>query len=95
MDILVEKGLDQAQFNQSITQENLEIGKGLDDKVETMNRMSSFLFHHSERINRETTLTASYLHWVQQPQQGVLLLHKAVSATYCSYLKGLPSVSII
>ena len=61
MDILVEKGLDQAQFNQSITQENLEVGKGLDDKVETMNRMSSFLFHHSERINRETTLTASYL----------------------------------
>lgn len=61
MDILVEKGLDQAQFNQSITQENLEIGKGLNDKVETMNRMSSFLFHHSERINRETTLTAAYL----------------------------------
>jgi hypothetical protein len=61
MDILVESGLDQAQFNQSITQENLEIGKGLDDKIDTMNRMSSFLFHHSERINRETTLTAAYL----------------------------------
>jgi hypothetical protein len=61
MDILVESGLDQAQFNQSITQENLEIGKGLGDKIDTMNRMSSFLFHHSERINRETTLTAAYL----------------------------------
>lgn len=31
------------------------------DKIDTMNRMSSFLFHHSERINRETTLTAAYL----------------------------------
>ena len=59
MDILVEKGLDQAQFNQSITQENLEIGR--DAPLETMNRVSSFLFHHSERINRETTLTAAYL----------------------------------
>ena len=59
MDVLVEKGLDQAQFNQSITQENLEIGK--DAPLETMNRMSSFLFHHSERINREATLTAAYL----------------------------------
>jgi hypothetical protein len=59
MDILVESGLDQAQFNQSITQENLEIGK--DAPLETMNRVSSFLFHHSERINRETTLTAAYL----------------------------------
>ena len=59
MDILVESGLDQAQFNQSITQENLEVGRGAD--LETMNRVSSFLFHHSERINREATLTAAYL----------------------------------
>jgi len=63
MDILVEKGLDQAQFNQSITQENLEIGR--DAPLETMNRMSSFMFHHSERFNRETTLTAAYLLEVQ------------------------------
>jgi hypothetical protein len=59
MDILVESGLDQAQFNQSITQENLDIGR--DAPLESVNRISSFMFHHSERINREATLQASYL----------------------------------
>ena len=67
MDILVEKGLDQAQFNQSITQENLEVGK--DAPLETMNRISGFLFHHAERFNRETTLVSSYLLEVEKLQK--------------------------
>jgi len=69
MDILVEKGLDQAQFNQSITQENLEIGRDPGSAVETMNRMSSFMFHHSERFNRETTLVSAYMLEVQKLQK--------------------------
>jgi hypothetical protein len=69
MDILVEKGLDQAQFNQSITQENLEIGRDPGSAVETMNRVSSFMFHHSERFNRETTLVSAYMLEVQKLQK--------------------------
>jgi hypothetical protein len=69
MDILVEKGLDQAQFNQSITQENLEIGRDPGSAVETMNRISSFMFHHSERFNRETTLVSAYMLEVQKLQK--------------------------
>ena len=69
MDILVEKGLDQAQFNQSITQENLEIGRDPGSAVETMNRVSSFMFHHSERFNRETTLVSAYMLEVKKLQK--------------------------
>ena len=57
--ILVKRGSDQGQFNQSMTQENLEVGR--DAPMETFNKYSSFMFHHSERINRETTLIAAYL----------------------------------
>jgi len=58
-DILIKMGVDQGQFNQSMTQENLEIGR--DAPLETFNKYSSFMFHHSERFNRETTLTAAYM----------------------------------
>ena len=57
--ILVKRGSDQGQFNQSMTQENLEVGR--DAPMETFNKYSSFMFHHSERVNRETTLIAAYL----------------------------------
>ena len=67
MDILVERGLEQAQFNQSMIQEQLEIGQG--NSMETFNKYSSFMFHHSERINRETTLTAAYLLEVKDMQK--------------------------
>ena len=33
--------------------------------LETFNKFSSFMFHHSERFNRETTLTSAYLLEVQ------------------------------
>ena len=67
MDILVERGLEQAQFNQSMIQEQLEIGQG--NSMETFNKYSSFMFHHSERVNRETTLTAAYLLEVKDMQK--------------------------
>ena len=63
-DILIEMGTDQGQFNQSMTQENLEMGRGA--PLETFNKFSSFMFHHSERFNRETTLTSAYLLEVQK-----------------------------
>ena len=44
MDILVERGLEQNQFNQSMIQEQLEIGQG--NSMETFNKYSSFMFHH-------------------------------------------------
>ena len=63
MDILVESGLAQNQFNQSMIQEQLEIGQG--GSMERFNKVSSFMFHHAERFNRETTLTAAYMLEVQ------------------------------
>jgi len=63
-DILIQMGTDQGQFNQSMTQENLEMGRGA--PLETFNKFSSFMFHHSERFNRETTLVSAYLLEVQR-----------------------------
>ena len=57
-DILFETAADQGQANQSMTQESLEIGR--DAPMEGINRWTSGMFHHAERFNRETTLTASY-----------------------------------
>ena len=66
-DVLIRMGIDQGQFNQSMTQENLEIGR--DAPLETFNRFSSFMFHHSERFNRETTLVSAYTLKVKQLQK--------------------------
>ena len=66
-DILISMGIDQGQFNQSMTQEDLEIGR--DAPLETFNKVSGFMFHHSERFNRETTLTAAYMLEVQKMQR--------------------------
>ncbi len=57
-DILFETAADQGQANQSMTQESLEIGR--DAPMEGINKWTSGMFHHAERFNRETTLTASY-----------------------------------
>lgn len=57
-DILFETAADQGQANQSMTQESLEIGR--DAPLEGINKWTSGMFHHAERFNRETTLTASY-----------------------------------
>jgi hypothetical protein len=64
LDVLIEMGSDQGQANQSMTQESLEIGR--DAPLEGVNKWTSAMFHHSERFNRETTLTAAYLLEVQK-----------------------------
>jgi hypothetical protein len=66
-DILIAMGVDQGQFNQSMVQEDLEVGRS--SPMETVNKYSSFMFHHSERFNRETTLTAAYMLEVQKLQR--------------------------
>jgi hypothetical protein len=66
-DILIAMGVDQGQFNQSMVQEDLEVGRSA--PMETVNKFSSFMFHHSERFNRETTLTAAYMLEVQKLQR--------------------------
>ena len=66
-DILIAMGVDQGQFNQSMVQEDLEISRS--SPMETVNKYSSFMFHHSERFNRETTLTAAYMLEVQKLQR--------------------------
>ena len=55
----IKKGMDQGQFNQSITQESLEVSR--DAPFEGINKWSSAMFHHAERFNRETTFIASYI----------------------------------
>lgn len=58
LDVLLETASDQGQANQSLTQESLEIGR--DAPLEGVNKWTSAMFHHSERVNRETTLRAAY-----------------------------------
>ena len=59
VDVAIELGTSQGQFNQSFTQEALEVGR--DAPLETFNRFMSFMFHHSERFNREATFIAAYI----------------------------------
>jgi hypothetical protein len=56
---LVEVAGDMAQLNRSITYDLLEMDKtsSLTDK---MAMVSGFIFHHSERLNRQVTLTTIY-----------------------------------
>jgi hypothetical protein len=86
----VEVGDRNAVFNQTITQEMLEMGddpffkKGdvafevlgvkipvprVEGTLGFANRWSSFLFHHSERFNREVVYIASYLLQLQKIQE--------------------------
>jgi len=67
-DILIDMASDQGQANQSMTQESLEVGR--DAPLEGINKWSSAMFHHSERFNRETTLTAAYMLEVKKLQVG-------------------------
>ena len=67
VDRAIDKATSQGQFNQSFTQEALEVGK--DAPLETFNRYMSFMFHHSERFNRETTFIAAYLASVRKAIQ--------------------------
>ena len=68
VDLLLNMASDQGQANQSMTQESLEVGR--DAPLEGINKWSSAMFHHSERFNRETTLTAAYMLEVQKLKAG-------------------------
>jgi hypothetical protein len=59
LDRAIKRGMDQGQFNQSLTQESLEVSR--DAPLEGINKWTSAMFHHSERFNRETTLIAAYI----------------------------------
>ena len=67
LDIAIEMATSQGQFNQSFTQEALEVGR--DAPLETFNRFMSFMFHHSERFNREATFIAAYLASARKARQ--------------------------
>tara|TARA_R110002012_G_scaffold70423_2_gene181447 strand:- start:4282 stop:11496 length:7215 start_codon:yes stop_codon:yes gene_type:complete len=88
--IAVEVGDRNAVFNQTITQEMLEIGddpffkKGdvafevlgvkipvprVEGTLGFVNRWSSFLFHHSERFNREVVYMSSYMLQLQKMRE--------------------------
>ena len=66
LDILLDTASDQGQANQSQTQESLEVGR--DAPLEFVNSWTSAMFHHAERVNRETTLRAAYGLEVQKLQ---------------------------
>ena len=51
-------------LSRSMLQDLLEVNKGdatSESKLDKVNRYSSFLFHHGERMNRQVTLMASYM----------------------------------
>jgi hypothetical protein len=60
LEILAEVATENAQINQSLNQEELDMNNAK-DLLEKFNSWTSFLFHHSERYNREVAMTANYL----------------------------------
>jgi len=56
----VNMGMERGIFNQSLTGEMLEAGSSPGKAIEAINSISGGLFHHSERLNRETTYIAKY-----------------------------------
>ena len=56
----VNMGMERGIFNQSLTGEMLEAGSSPGKFMEAINSISGGLFHHSERLNRETTYIAKY-----------------------------------
>ena len=58
LDIALDLAREQGQVNQSLTQESLEIGR--DAPLEGVNKWTSAMFHHAERVGRETTFVSSY-----------------------------------
>ena len=60
LEIMSERALENAQINQSLNQEELDMNNAK-DFLEKVNSWTSYLFHHAERYNREVTMTATYL----------------------------------
>ena len=60
LETLAEIAKDNAQINQSLNQEELDMNNA-GDALEKVNSFTSFLFHHAERYNREVALTSNYM----------------------------------
>ena len=60
LETLSEIAKDNAQINQSLNQEELDMNNA-GDALEKINSFTSFLFHHAERYNREVALTSNYM----------------------------------
>ena len=58
--VLAEAATESAQINQSLNQEQLDMGNA-ENVMEKINAINSFLFHHAERFNREVAMTATYM----------------------------------
>jgi len=58
--VLAEAAAESAQINQSLNQEQLDMGNA-ENVMEKINAINSFLFHHAERFNREVAMTATYM----------------------------------
>jgi hypothetical protein len=60
IEVLAEVATQNAQINQTLNQEQLDMGN-TKDVMEKINSWNSFLFHHAERYNREVAMTATYM----------------------------------
>jgi hypothetical protein len=60
LETLSEVAKDNAQINQSLNQEELDMNNA-GDALEKVNSFTSFLFHHAERYNREVAMTSNYM----------------------------------
>ena len=60
IETLAEVAKDNAQINQSLNQEELDMNNAK-DALEKINSFTSFLFHHAERYNREVAMTSNYM----------------------------------
>ena len=59
LEVLANVGSENAQFSQSLNQEHMDVTRGK-DRLEMLNAVTSFLFHHSERYSREVTMVSTY-----------------------------------
>jgi hypothetical protein len=60
IEVLAVVANDNAQINQSLNQEELDMNNAK-DALEKINSWTSFLFHHAERYNREVALISTYM----------------------------------
>tara|TARA_R110000796_G_scaffold162799_1_gene279742 strand:+ start:45 stop:3098 length:3054 start_codon:yes stop_codon:yes gene_type:complete len=60
IEVLADIAENSAQINQSLNQEELDMGNAK-DVLEKINSWTSFLFHHAERYNREVAMTSTYM----------------------------------
>ena len=61
LETLSEIAKDNAQINQSLNQEELDMNNAKAYNMQKLTLFTSFLFHHAERYNREVALTSNYM----------------------------------